>query len=260
MGNMIHLPLASLATINDEEDSLRDWVRYQLRPVFAHQCCVLSIAMPGKTAWKSRLVGWIFRRRRCVRLSAPAVALIRRWCAAGCSSKRRSCLMRSAVGRHLRGVAGQVPLLPDAQHGGAWRLRRGQRLHLLFQLSECAGHQRAGTGATLLALQQPLAAALRRLLRPADATHSDPDTLTEREQQIAYWVGQGKSNWEIAAILGISESTTKTHVANLLRKLGLASRAALKQQHQALPAGSLPAEINVAFMQSAGGVLDWLDV
>ncbi|MBP7991973.1 MAG: hypothetical protein KAY91_04865, partial [Rhodocyclaceae bacterium] len=52
----IPLPLASLATINDE-DSLRGWVRYELRPVFAHQCCVLSIAMPGENGMESRLVG-----------------------------------------------------------------------------------------------------------------------------------------------------------------------------------------------------------
>ena len=69
MTNHIHLPLASLATINDE-DSLRGWVRYQLRPVFPHQCCVLSIAMPGENGMESRLVGVDFPAA-ALRSSAP---------------------------------------------------------------------------------------------------------------------------------------------------------------------------------------------
>ena len=37
-------------------------------------------------------------------------------------------------------------------------------------------------------------------------------------------VGAGKPNKEIAAELDISERTARTHVSNLLRKLGLGSR------------------------------------
>jgi DNA-binding NarL/FixJ family response regulator len=37
-------------------------------------------------------------------------------------------------------------------------------------------------------------------------------------------VGAGKANKEIAAELVITERTARTHVSNILRKLGLASR------------------------------------
>ena len=48
--------------------------------------------------------------------------------------------------------------------------------------------------------------------------------LTEREREILRLVAAGRSNKEIAAELVVSERTARTHVSNILRKLGLASR------------------------------------
>lgn len=48
--------------------------------------------------------------------------------------------------------------------------------------------------------------------------------LTAREQLVAHWLIQGKTNWEIARILGVSEATAKYHVANILAKLKANSR------------------------------------
>ena len=50
------------------------------------------------------------------------------------------------------------------------------------------------------------------------------DPLTERELEVLALVGQGRSNKEIASDLGITERTARTHVSNILGKLGLASR------------------------------------
>ena len=48
--------------------------------------------------------------------------------------------------------------------------------------------------------------------------------LTAREAEVLLWVAQGKSNGEIAAILGATENTVKKHLQNIFEKLGVDSR------------------------------------
>jgi DNA-binding NarL/FixJ family response regulator len=48
--------------------------------------------------------------------------------------------------------------------------------------------------------------------------------LTTRELEVLRLVGAGKANKEIAAELAITERTARTHVSNILAKLGLSSR------------------------------------
>ncbi len=59
-------------------------------------------------------------------------------------------------------------------------------------------------------------------------------TLTAREREVLRGVARGLSNRAIAGELGITERTARTHVSNILAKLGLASRtqaALLAVQH-----------------------------
>jgi len=49
-------------------------------------------------------------------------------------------------------------------------------------------------------------------------------SLTLREREVAHLIGTGLSNKEIAARLGISLATTKSHVHSILSKLGVARR------------------------------------
>ena len=67
----------------------------------------------------------------------------------------------------------------------------------------------------------PQAAA--RLMREVRAPES-PETLTDRETDVLRLLAEGRANKEIARDLQIGEKTVKTHVSNILTKLGVQSR------------------------------------
>lgn len=64
----------------------------------------------------------------------------------------------------------------------------------------------------------------RRLTESLRAPGPRPEALTEREREVLELVAQGMSNKEIAQNLVVSERTARTHVSNILSKLGLVSR------------------------------------
>lgn len=82
--------------------------------------------------------------------------------------------------------------------------------------------------------------------RPSSRPAAAPAALTPRETEVLTLVGQGLSNHEIAARLTISMGTVKTHVGNLLAKLGARDRAQLviaAYEHGLVgPDAPLPAE------------------
>jgi DNA-binding NarL/FixJ family response regulator len=65
--------------------------------------------------------------------------------------------------------------------------------------------------------------AAERLMREVRAPES-PEALTERETEVLRLIAQGQANKEIARTLNIGEKTVKTHVSNILAKLGVPSR------------------------------------
>jgi DNA-binding NarL/FixJ family response regulator len=69
----------------------------------------------------------------------------------------------------------------------------------------------------------------RRVVPPEIATrvaeHITLETLTPRELEVLRRVADGKANKVIAYELEVSEGTAKTHVGNILQKLGCGSRA-----------------------------------
>lgn len=59
---------------------------------------------------------------------------------------------------------------------------------------------------------------------PTDITPSN--VLSTREAEVLEWIAAGKTNTEIALILGISPHTAKHHVAKVIAKLGVENRGA----------------------------------
>jgi DNA-binding NarL/FixJ family response regulator len=74
-----------------------------------------------------------------------------------------------------------------------------------------------------LQLDPVIARRLMSSLRAAPR-HDLTEELTSRELEVLRLVGAGRANKEIAAELLISERTARTHVSNILGKLGLRSR------------------------------------
>ena len=69
--------------------------------------------------------------------------------------------------------------------------------------------------------EEPIAAAT-----PKKPTLGEPpDTLTEREREVAFLVARGLTNRQISSELSISERTVHNHVRKILKKLQLRSRA-----------------------------------
>jgi DNA-binding NarL/FixJ family response regulator len=70
------------------------------------------------------------------------------------------------------------------------------------------------------------AAIARRLMSALRARPRDDESgeLTARELEVLALVGAGQANKAIATELGITERTARTHVSNILHKLGLSSR------------------------------------
>jgi DNA-binding NarL/FixJ family response regulator len=69
---------------------------------------------------------------------------------------------------------------------------------------------------------------LSLLTESALRSYSDPgepfQPLSSREMEVLSYITQGKSNKEIASVLGISHQTVKNHVTSILRKLGVEDR------------------------------------
>ncbi len=67
--------------------------------------------------------------------------------------------------------------------------------------------------------------AARRIgnVRPFD----EAPVLTERQSECAVWVGRGKTDWEIAQIIGVSRETIVDHLKNARSRCGTTNRAGI---------------------------------
>lgn len=131
-------------------------------------------------------------------------------------------------------VVALTSVLEDASVTGA--VRAGAIGYLLKTTESdelCRAIKAAAAGQVQLS-PQAAARLMREVRGPAQ-----PEPLTDRERDVLGLLVDGQSNKEIAASLGIGEKTVKTHISNILAKLGVQSRtqAAL----HAVRAGLVPA-------------------
>ena len=116
-------------------------------------------------------------------------------------------------------VIALTSVLEDSAVYGA--MRAGAIGYLLKDIDAnelCRAIKQAAAGQVSLS---PSAA--ERLLREVPPP-KDPQPLTQRETEVLQQLALGKSNQQIAQALVIADKTVRTHVSNILRKLGVSSR------------------------------------
>ena len=102
-------------------------------------------------------------------------------------------------------------------------MRAGAAGYLLKSVQPQELARAVRTAAAGQALIDPAVAA--RLVEALDGGSQDrADQLTPREREVLALLARGFANKRIAAELGIAEKTVKTHVSNVLAKLGVSDR------------------------------------
>jgi LuxR family quorum sensing-dependent transcriptional regulator len=91
-------------------------------------------------------------------------------------------------------------------------------LHLGFGTREFADDE-------VLAIQMAGLVLTERLMTFAQPSPAAMPCLTPRERDSLALVADGKTDWELSAILGVSEGTARFHVDNARRKLGAVTRS-----------------------------------
>ncbi len=96
-------------------------------------------------------------------------------------------------------------------------------------LARLATHVRNARAAREAWQRASEAAAAAQGTRPVDAALSarlEEAALTPREREVLTWVARGKTNRDIADILGMSHRTVNKHLEHIFEKLGVETRAA----------------------------------
>ncbi len=65
---------------------------------------------------------------------------------------------------------------------------------------------------------------IKNAMQSRNCTNGRDIVLSLREREVLHWLKKGKSSWDIAAILNISERTVYFHVNNIMQKLNAVSR------------------------------------
>jgi len=91
----------------------------------------------------------------------------------------------------------------------------------------------------------PTGSPQRRLLvlnaessRPGSSAQAGDFGLSKRQLEVARWIGDGKTNKEIASTLGISPRTVQKHIEHIFEKMGVKTRVAVAGKLHFFPAAA----------------------
>jgi DNA-binding NarL/FixJ family response regulator len=121
-------------------------------------------------------------------------------------------------------VVAMTSVLEDATIIGA--IRAGAIGYLLKTTAAdalCRAIRAAAAGQVQLAPEAAVRL-MREVRHPEAQVPTGLNALTDRETDVLRLMAQGQANKEIATTLGIGDKTVKTHVSNVLGKLGVQSR------------------------------------
>ncbi|MGB8601927.1 MAG: LuxR C-terminal-related transcriptional regulator [Rhizomicrobium sp.] len=91
-------------------------------------------------------------------------------------------------------------------------------------LAHFVGTRIIPTSATRVSVHAMALYTCNRLMRLSERDQPKTSLLTAREADCLAWAAQGKTDWEIGEILGISENTVHWYIENIKRKLGVSTR------------------------------------
>lgn len=211
---------------------------------FEHHVCVLKLAQPSASkrvddyalhnlpgdAWQALYGGWNHSDRQAsdvriqhARAGLPPTA----WSVDAGVAHTRADLARAARGvlrtAHGIGLRGGITV-PVSAPGARWGL---------VTLSSAATtnlRELAPRIASALYVATCFQSSLQRLR----ARELRRPTLSAREQDILRWVALGKTSWDVARILSISEHTVNYHLQRVAAKLAVRGRRAACAQALAL--------------------------
>ncbi len=225
------LGMASAALTIDTPKQFVEWTAAELQSLLPHRAMVAGIVEIDRNhgAVVQKMVSRDFPPRLLEAAVAPdgklRCAIFAKW-----ARERAPQLMDAtqAVSGNTPGWVGafqQTGLENLAAHGVR---ELGHSVATYFSFARIPGTL-SERHAQILKLVVPhmhlaLARALAKSRRVTRAIEQAPGAISKREQEVLHWLKLGKTNWEVAEILGVSQNTVKNEVRSILIKLRVNNR------------------------------------
>ncbi|GBL46867.1 hypothetical protein SFMTTN_2693 [Sulfuriferula multivorans] len=207
------------------------WTGGELQALFPHQSLICGVGQINKDGIQIRhLLSRNFPVEYVRELARPdgdvSSPIMAKWC-----RERKPQLFESDRVK-LKTVPAWIALFNQhhLQNVAAHGLRdQNSNAASYFSFSRIPGKLTPHHAHLLDLLVPPMHGALIRVLanNPPVAQKITPirQLISAREQEVLQWLREGKTNWEIAQILQLSETTVKNHVHHILVKLRVNNRA-----------------------------------